>query len=482
MWVLFINIFVQLVPFSRHSPLPELQDFVRLFRPKRVIPNSLQPELCGMDWACMPTMFSSCLSDGGAAARMREDLRLAGVLDNAFMGIAEDAVLDDDDPATEYLVGNNAAAVVARWASEPGFFFDGGRVEAKIRVMQGFLPGGLRLLAERAVRAGRMEKLARERPMLVESDEGDSSSQSQEDGRGRTADFLFGADWEVSSGSSSAAAALRSPGVKREVLSSPQEKAVVAPSAVCSTAIMAVSGPLKDGFVDASVVSVSSGLCTPPPTLPDKRFIANSPQKPMFEVEEEENSDPRSQEYAFAHGAADNDNSVLLSDSVEDRLSLNTPRRIKPPFLDLRNLHLPRKSDSNTSSSNQKRRKTSTEIDPSASCASPHPPRESHTRKVSQEDRSSNSKPQHREIYPSASFPTAECLFDKMPAGGAMVSQSVEISGCAQRRFKRKYEVEREIITRKLLLVRPDLNVSQCIVDSVDSGSDLSRSRSIDRY
>ncbi|KAE9393262.1 hypothetical protein BT96DRAFT_227522 [Gymnopus androsaceus JB14] len=49
-----------LVPLSRHSPLPELQSFVSLFRPKRVIPNTLDPSLRNLDWAAIDRVFRSC--------------------------------------------------------------------------------------------------------------------------------------------------------------------------------------------------------------------------------------------------------------------------------------------------------------------------------------------------------------------------------------------------------------------------------------
>ncbi|THV06456.1 hypothetical protein K435DRAFT_743497 [Dendrothele bispora CBS 962.96] len=50
-----------LVPLSRHSPLPELQAFVSLFRPKRVIPNTLEPALKNIDWAAYDCVFEGCL-------------------------------------------------------------------------------------------------------------------------------------------------------------------------------------------------------------------------------------------------------------------------------------------------------------------------------------------------------------------------------------------------------------------------------------
>ncbi|KAF9264590.1 hypothetical protein L218DRAFT_958303 [Marasmius fiardii PR-910] len=53
-----------LVPLSRHSPLPELLSFVRLFRPKRIIPNTLDPKLGGLGWVGIEKAFESagCLA------------------------------------------------------------------------------------------------------------------------------------------------------------------------------------------------------------------------------------------------------------------------------------------------------------------------------------------------------------------------------------------------------------------------------------
>ncbi|KAF9234158.1 hypothetical protein BU15DRAFT_79341 [Melanogaster broomeanus] len=56
------NVNSLLVPLSRHSPLPELMNFVSLFRPHRIIPNTLDPALGCLDWGAMSRMFSGCLS------------------------------------------------------------------------------------------------------------------------------------------------------------------------------------------------------------------------------------------------------------------------------------------------------------------------------------------------------------------------------------------------------------------------------------
>ncbi|KAG7087564.1 hypothetical protein E1B28_013519 [Marasmius oreades] len=54
-----------LVPLSRHSPLPELRSFVSLFRPKRIIPNTLDPKLKALDWLAIERAFADCLASPG---------------------------------------------------------------------------------------------------------------------------------------------------------------------------------------------------------------------------------------------------------------------------------------------------------------------------------------------------------------------------------------------------------------------------------
>ena len=63
----------QIVPLARHSTLPELQRFVSLFKPKRVVPNTVLPKLGGADWACIPVAFGPCMAPGGAE-RVKKDM------------------------------------------------------------------------------------------------------------------------------------------------------------------------------------------------------------------------------------------------------------------------------------------------------------------------------------------------------------------------------------------------------------------------
>jgi len=53
-------------PIARHSPLPELQALVKLFRPKSLSPNTMLNEARGLDYFLLPSLFSDCLASSGS--------------------------------------------------------------------------------------------------------------------------------------------------------------------------------------------------------------------------------------------------------------------------------------------------------------------------------------------------------------------------------------------------------------------------------
>lgn len=53
----------QLCPIARHSPLPELQSLVKLFRPNAISPNTLVPDARGIDAFLLPAFFQDCISE-----------------------------------------------------------------------------------------------------------------------------------------------------------------------------------------------------------------------------------------------------------------------------------------------------------------------------------------------------------------------------------------------------------------------------------
>ncbi|KAK1226982.1 hypothetical protein PQX77_010050 [Marasmius sp. AFHP31] len=113
-----------LVPLSRHSPLPELRSFVSLFRPKRIIPNTLEPKLKGLDWAAIDAVFADCL------ARRRNDLSLipaTPTLDRIFAKRVFSPILhqreadeddEDDDTALKNLVDSSVISSTSAGSQE----------------------------------------------------------------------------------------------------------------------------------------------------------------------------------------------------------------------------------------------------------------------------------------------------------------------------------------------------------------------------
>ncbi|WVQ93754.1 hypothetical protein IAU59_000831 [Kwoniella sp. CBS 9459] len=67
------------VPLARHSPLPELQNLVKLFRPKAVSPNAIVTTLKGLDYFLLPDFLYNCVAPGAYEGMIRErDLYFEG--------------------------------------------------------------------------------------------------------------------------------------------------------------------------------------------------------------------------------------------------------------------------------------------------------------------------------------------------------------------------------------------------------------------
>ncbi|KDQ51247.1 hypothetical protein JAAARDRAFT_211212 [Jaapia argillacea MUCL 33604] len=117
-----------LVPLSRHSTLPELRSFVSLFRPRRIVPNTLTPALKGLDWLCIDKIFEDCLSPRSPGPTRRREI-------SAGSDVVE--VMKDDigDTALKNLEGRGALEEAERWAED-------GKLRRKLEVMRGYLPAG----------------------------------------------------------------------------------------------------------------------------------------------------------------------------------------------------------------------------------------------------------------------------------------------------------------------------------------------------
>ncbi|KAF4564795.1 hypothetical protein EYR40_010966 [Pleurotus pulmonarius] len=123
-----------LVPLSRHSPLPELQSLVRLFKPKKLHPNTLDPSLGGLDWLAMREMFKGCISgnilDIGPLQSVSSSNDAPGVLDVSKQ--RRDATLEN-------LMGDGSDDVARRWA-EDGNGNASGRMKRQLNVLRRYIP------------------------------------------------------------------------------------------------------------------------------------------------------------------------------------------------------------------------------------------------------------------------------------------------------------------------------------------------------
>ncbi|EJF63258.1 hypothetical protein DICSQDRAFT_160484 [Dichomitus squalens LYAD-421 SS1] len=124
---------VLLVPLARHSTLPELRNLVSLFKPRRVVPNTLDPTLKGLDAACIQKMFAGCLAEASPSTHesVAPSASELSELDAAMRGG------EGEDVAFQNLEGDGAREIAEKWA-------DSGRMRRKLSVMKQYLPSSLR--------------------------------------------------------------------------------------------------------------------------------------------------------------------------------------------------------------------------------------------------------------------------------------------------------------------------------------------------
>ena len=132
----FVSHTSQLVPLSRHSPLIELRAFVSLFRPARVVPNTLDPSLHGLDGLSIPNIFADCLSSPQSSS--------STAFAEALVGDDIEIREDGGDSALQNLIGEDAERTARAWA-------DSGRGAEKLAVVEQFLTGPARDAARRAL-------------------------------------------------------------------------------------------------------------------------------------------------------------------------------------------------------------------------------------------------------------------------------------------------------------------------------------------
>ncbi|OBZ69030.1 5' exonuclease Apollo [Grifola frondosa] len=113
-----------LVPLARHSTLPELKAFVSMFKPRRVVPNTLDPSLKGLDKQHVCVRFWDAPDESEISSSM---------LDDGDWG---------EDVALKNLEGEGALEVAEQWA-------ESGKIIRKLEIMRQYLQGADRALVER---------------------------------------------------------------------------------------------------------------------------------------------------------------------------------------------------------------------------------------------------------------------------------------------------------------------------------------------
>lgn len=153
------------------------------------MPNFLEPDLHGLDWACMPNMFGPYMGEGGTARikeEMSEKLSLSDINKIEVGVMIESSELKN-------LEGGNASYELEKlaniWTADPGAASGSKSLESMIIRLKGFLPKGISVLVERALRDAQRQKPL---PVYLKSDEDEADSSSEEEGSGRTAELLFG--------------------------------------------------------------------------------------------------------------------------------------------------------------------------------------------------------------------------------------------------------------------------------------------------
>src|SRR6266576_2758509 len=172
---------LKLVPLSRHSTLPELRSFVNLFKARRVIPNTLDPRLRGLDWICLDRMFEEVLSPlGGTNTNSIPPTPMdGGDLDLLLVQVDEEG-----DAAVKNVVGSSDLA--QKWAERA-------KLRNKLQIMVGYLDPG---------RKSFLDKLLRLRPDSPLPELHTSKVQASSPPRGGQRDF----DRDSEDGSDDAAA------------------------------------------------------------------------------------------------------------------------------------------------------------------------------------------------------------------------------------------------------------------------------------
>lgn len=161
---------MQVVPLSRHSPLPELQSFVSAFKPRHIVPNTLNPALQGLDWLMMRDLFPD----------VDVPIDTAVAAEPESFDVAEGCE-ELQNAELKNLEGDTAVCTAEQWTGDD-------RLRKKLALLQDRLTGRSLALVK-----GLLAKPPRPvmRPRVARWNDDDNDSDYDEDGRHKTAHRLF---------------------------------------------------------------------------------------------------------------------------------------------------------------------------------------------------------------------------------------------------------------------------------------------------
>ncbi|KAG2344465.1 hypothetical protein BDR05DRAFT_910025 [Suillus weaverae] len=286
-----------LVPLERHSSLPELLNLVSLFRPRRVVPNTLVPALGGLDWTAMNAMFKECMAppiyDRGDP--IPNELNSSGIAHPSVLDLAS-LDLADTDSAMKNLVGDSAELEARKWA-------DDGSMRRRLEVLRGWLGPKEKGIVDRALghlpnsrsEHGGSSPLSSSNNSALETpkripkshmqlkryveDSDDSSDDDGSDAHAKTARLLFAGDYSVEESIKSwlSSSPSQIPGGEAQIVSTEklgpvQEQSISAATAEADVQAQALESsiqvPMSEqttdaAFVPATTLSANQSFPTP---------------------------------------------------------------------------------------------------------------------------------------------------------------------------------------------------------------------------
>ena len=167
---------------------------MKLFKPHRIIPNTLESGLANLDWIAIDDMFRDCLSSHGKSVveSIRGDITKKISEGDGSADLNPWAELADDDGKRDVALknmegGDEATGLAARWMApnEHGL--------RKLQKMQGYLPESVRACLGKIISQAE-ERLAEERlqeESQARSEWSEETVEDRYDDRGNTAHRIF---------------------------------------------------------------------------------------------------------------------------------------------------------------------------------------------------------------------------------------------------------------------------------------------------